>query len=117
MLVSATALLRANPDPTEEEIRIGLSGNLCRCTGYDGIVRAVRQAASGDVPPLGARAGPRGRDAPAPRRLTRRPNGIGNAPFVSQDDGKRYVRDEAERKAVTRGLSYAGPERGSYVAG
>ena len=53
MLVSATALLRENPDPTEEEIRIGLSGNLCRCTGYDGIVRAVQQAASGDVPPLG----------------------------------------------------------------
>jgi carbon-monoxide dehydrogenase small subunit len=54
MLVSATALLRDNPDPTEEEIRIGLSGNLCRCTGYQGIVRAVRQAATGTVPPLGA---------------------------------------------------------------
>ena len=54
MLVSATALLRANPDPTEEEIRIALSGNLCRCTGYRGIVRAVRQVASGEVPPLGA---------------------------------------------------------------
>jgi aerobic-type carbon monoxide dehydrogenase small subunit (CoxS/CutS family) len=52
MLVSATALLRANPDPTEEEIRIGLSGNLCRCTGYRGIVRAVQQVASGEVPPL-----------------------------------------------------------------
>jgi carbon-monoxide dehydrogenase small subunit len=54
MLVSATALLRDNPDPTEEEIRICLSGNLCRCTGYQGIVRAVRQAATGTVPPLGA---------------------------------------------------------------
>jgi len=54
MLVSATALLRTNPDPTEEEIRIGLSGNLCRCTGYRGIVQAVRQAASGDVPQLRA---------------------------------------------------------------
>ena len=53
MLVSATALLRDNPDPTEEEIRIGLSGNLCRCTGYRGIVAAVWQVASGDVPPLG----------------------------------------------------------------
>jgi len=53
MLVSATALLRENPRPTEEEIRIGLSGNLCRCTGYDGIVRAVQQAAGGEVPPLG----------------------------------------------------------------
>ena len=54
MLVSATALLRDNPDPTDEEIRIGLSGNLCRCTGYRGIVRAVAQVASGDVPPLGS---------------------------------------------------------------
>jgi aerobic-type carbon monoxide dehydrogenase small subunit (CoxS/CutS family) len=52
MLISATALLRSNPDPSDEEIRIGLSGNLCRCTGYDGIVKAVHQAASGDVPPL-----------------------------------------------------------------
>jgi carbon-monoxide dehydrogenase small subunit len=41
MLISATALLAENPTPSEEEIRIALSGNLCRCTGYDGIVRAV----------------------------------------------------------------------------
>jgi aerobic-type carbon monoxide dehydrogenase small subunit (CoxS/CutS family) len=54
MLVSATALLRDNPDPSDEEIRIGLSGNLCRCTGYAGIVRAVKQAAAGDVPALGS---------------------------------------------------------------
>jgi carbon-monoxide dehydrogenase small subunit len=46
MLVSASALLRANPDPNEDEIRIALAGNLCRCTGYAGIVRAVRSAAS-----------------------------------------------------------------------
>ena len=52
MLISATALLRANPDPTDDDIRIGLSGNLCRCTGYDGIIKAVRQAASGDVPAM-----------------------------------------------------------------
>jgi aerobic-type carbon monoxide dehydrogenase small subunit (CoxS/CutS family) len=45
MLISATALLRTNPDPSEEDVRIALSGNLCRCTGYDGIVRAVRSAA------------------------------------------------------------------------
>jgi carbon-monoxide dehydrogenase small subunit len=44
MLISATALLAANPSPTEEEIRLALGGNLCRCTGYDGIVRAVRRA-------------------------------------------------------------------------
>ena len=41
MLISASALLRATPSPTEEEVRIALSGNLCRCTGYDGIVKAV----------------------------------------------------------------------------
>lgn len=46
MLISATALLRSNPDPSEEDVRIALSGNLCRCTGYDGIVCAVLGAAS-----------------------------------------------------------------------
>ena len=45
MLISATALLTANPRPTEEEIRIALGGNLCRCTGYAGIIRAVQKAA------------------------------------------------------------------------
>jgi len=50
MLISATALLWSNPSPSDEEIRIALSGNLCRCTGYDGIVRAVRGvAASGAI--------------------------------------------------------------------
>jgi carbon-monoxide dehydrogenase small subunit len=46
MLISATALLDANPAPTEDEVRIALSGNLCRCTGYDGIVKAVVSVAS-----------------------------------------------------------------------
>jgi aerobic-type carbon monoxide dehydrogenase small subunit (CoxS/CutS family) len=45
MLISATALLAETPSPTEDEVRIALSGNLCRCTGYDGIVRAVLAAA------------------------------------------------------------------------
>ena len=44
-IVSATALLAENPDPSDDEIREGLSGNLCRCTGYQGILRAVRAAA------------------------------------------------------------------------
>ena len=47
MLISATALLAENPAPTEDEVRIGLSGNLCRCTGYDGIVKAVLSVAGG----------------------------------------------------------------------
>jgi carbon-monoxide dehydrogenase small subunit len=46
MLISASALLAANPDPTDEEIRIGLSGNLCRCTGYQKIIQAVRRTAA-----------------------------------------------------------------------
>ncbi len=45
MLMSATALLRANPSPTDEEIKKGLQGNICRCTGYWNIVDAVRTAA------------------------------------------------------------------------
>jgi aerobic carbon-monoxide dehydrogenase small subunit len=45
-LMAAKALLKKNPDPSEEEIRYGLAGNLCRCTGYDKIVRAVQAAAS-----------------------------------------------------------------------
>ncbi len=46
MLVSARALLDRNPDPTEEDIRAALVGNLCRCTGYIRIVDAVKDAAS-----------------------------------------------------------------------
>jgi carbon-monoxide dehydrogenase small subunit len=45
MLLAAYDFLRVNPTPTEEEIRAGLSAVLCRCTGYEGIVRAVRAAA------------------------------------------------------------------------
>jgi carbon-monoxide dehydrogenase small subunit len=44
-VVSVTAFLRDTPDPTDPEIRHALSGNLCRCTGYQGIVEAVRRAA------------------------------------------------------------------------
>ena len=45
MIMSAYALLRDNPDPTDEEIRFAISGNICRCTGYGKIVKAVRAAA------------------------------------------------------------------------
>jgi aerobic carbon-monoxide dehydrogenase small subunit len=45
VVVSLTAFLAANPEPSDEQLRIGLSGNLCRCTGYHGIVAAGRQAA------------------------------------------------------------------------
>ena len=45
-IVATKALLEQNPDPTEQEVRYWLSGNLCRCTGYDKIVRAVLDAAA-----------------------------------------------------------------------
>jgi len=45
MLLTASALLDENPDPTDEEIRLYLQGNLCRCTGYDKIVKAIQAAA------------------------------------------------------------------------
>jgi carbon-monoxide dehydrogenase small subunit len=55
MIMAAADLLERNPDPSEQEIREGLSGNLCRCTGYHNIVKAVRaaavaQGAAGRVP-------------------------------------------------------------------
>ena len=48
MLISAAALLRHTQEPTEEEVRIALAGNLCRCTGYDGIIKAVLATAAKD---------------------------------------------------------------------
>jgi carbon-monoxide dehydrogenase small subunit len=46
MIISGTALLEANPHPTREEIRLGIAGNLCRCTGYRKIVDAIESAAN-----------------------------------------------------------------------
>ena len=45
MIMASESLLRANPDPSDDEIRHGLEGNYCRCTGYDNIVKAVKHAA------------------------------------------------------------------------
>jgi carbon-monoxide dehydrogenase small subunit len=45
MMMAGIALLQSNPHPTEEQIRIGISGNLCRCTGYVNIVKAIQYAA------------------------------------------------------------------------
>ena len=47
MVMAATSLLNENPNPTEEDVRLGLEGNLCRCTGYHNIVQAVLAAAGG----------------------------------------------------------------------
>src|SRR5919197_456410 len=54
MVMAAIDLLRDNPTPTDEEIRDGLEGNLCRCTGYQNIVRAVRAAAQVSAAPAEA---------------------------------------------------------------
>jgi len=51
MIMAAADLLRDNPDPTEQEVREGLEGNLCRCTGYQNIVRAVMRAAASQGAP------------------------------------------------------------------
>jgi carbon-monoxide dehydrogenase small subunit len=48
MIMQSVDLLNENPNPTEEQVREGLEGNLCRCTGYHNIVRAVLQAAGGE---------------------------------------------------------------------
>ena len=58
-IVAAKALLDANPDPTEAEVRHSLAGNLCRCTGYDKIVRAVLDAAAATERPPAAAGGDR----------------------------------------------------------
>jgi carbon-monoxide dehydrogenase small subunit len=56
MIMAAAALLAENPDPTEQEVRHALDGNLCRCTGYHNIVRAVLDAARAKAPSVGAGA-------------------------------------------------------------
>ena len=53
-VMSITALLRDNPKPSDEEIRDGLSGNFCRCTGYQGIVNAVHRASEMMAAPAGS---------------------------------------------------------------
>jgi carbon-monoxide dehydrogenase small subunit len=54
MMMAAAGLLAENPDPTETEVRHALEGNLCRCTGYHNIVRAVMDAAKQKSPTVGA---------------------------------------------------------------
>jgi carbon-monoxide dehydrogenase small subunit len=54
MMITARALLDENPDPTPAEIREAISGQLCRCTGYENIVRAIRWAATHQQPAAAA---------------------------------------------------------------
>ncbi len=68
MIMASVDLLQRNPDPTEDEVRHGIEGNLCRCTGYQNIVKAVLSAASelrGEGPLPGSfQDAPQGQDAP-----------------------------------------------------
>jgi carbon-monoxide dehydrogenase small subunit len=57
MIMEAVDLLRDNPDPTEEQIREGIEGNLCRCTGYHNIVKAIQVAAKAGAPAPAAAGG------------------------------------------------------------
>jgi carbon-monoxide dehydrogenase small subunit len=52
-MLTAMALLADNPNPTEAEIRVGISGNLCRCTGYLNIIRAIQWAAAHPLDGIG----------------------------------------------------------------
>jgi len=66
MIMSAVDLLRENPNPSEAEIREGISGNLCRCTGYQNIVRAVTAAAAAPASTAAATAAASGAAAASP---------------------------------------------------
>ena len=59
MILSASSLLKHNPNPTEAEIRTALSGNLCRCTGYQKIVEAVQSVGANEPPNSGSQSGTR----------------------------------------------------------
>ena len=66
MMMAAVSLLAENPDPTEAQVRAGLEGNICRCTGYHNIVLAVLAAArDGQQPGGSVRPGPRSQREPA----------------------------------------------------
>jgi len=60
MILQAIDLLKDHPDPSDEEVREGIEGNLCRCTGYQNIVRAVQAAAQGTAPAENTAAAPAG---------------------------------------------------------
>src|SRR3954470_7666115 len=75
MIMSAADLLQRNPHPSEEEVRHGLEGNLCRCTGYHNIVRAVQDAAKGNVG--GASAHPPGMSEQGRENIEALESGLG----------------------------------------
>ena len=93
MIMAAADLLARNPDPSEHDVREALAGNLCRCTGYHNIVKAVR-AAAGEM--RGAEAAPRGRERRSRHGRTRR-------------RGRRADRAERQRPRRPRAAAQGGP--------
>lgn len=92
MIMSAHALLEATPNPSDAEIRHGLEGNLCRCTGYENIVRAVRYAADKisdgaqiDGQAMHAAAKPETPETPAEIERPQRDGGVPEEPATVED--------------------------------
>ena len=98
MIMAASDLLARNPDPTDDEIRHGIEGNLCRCTGYQNIVAAIREAA--DPPAGGCRPGRRARltgGQPDGQRRPRCPDQAGRGSPVHHRQGPLPRRHQARR--------------------
>ncbi len=96
MIVSAVDLLQRNPDPSDDEIRAGLEGNLCRCTGYENIVKAVR--AAGKAMRDGTRAAQRAELMPMhPPAEEPPPSGEGIIPPQLQEAHANGVHDDGRR--------------------
>ena len=80
MILSAKVLLEAEPDPSEAEIRHGIAGNLCRCTGYQYIVKSIQDAAATLAGIGGASTGSPGGDAAAELPRATRPDAADECP-------------------------------------
>ena len=93
MIMAAADLLSRNPDPSEEEVRHGLEGNLCRCTGYHNIVKAVMDAARGGEAGV-ARETPPPREVPEAAGAVRTPEHPGQGPPDSAADEPTHGPEE-----------------------
>ena len=108
MLMSAKALLMGNPVPSEQDIRIALAGNLCRCTGYSAIVAAVKAA---ERSRRHAGDGAAGRGRGAGRRSQHRPGDSGH-----RAGGRRGRRGRADRGYAARAGGLPVPRRSRHAA-
>ena len=100
MILSASALLAKKPDPTREEIREGLSGNLCRCTGYQKIVDAVESAARQLKRDIALSDAPERAGVPGAPPQQGRPGGNGDTPRTESRPGKPRTAAPSTRKIL-----------------